>query len=125
MAKTQPARPPSEIVPPPPLEPWMKAWFVLLAAVSIVTVQFGLGGVLGIGNLGAAAIDSRQEIGQAAIAERPQQRQDQPRAARADRVAEGDRPAVHVQAVGFQITAIKDVTPIPHNGCRPRKRRRV
>ena len=30
-----------------------------------------------------------------------------------------------LQAVGFSITAIKDVTPIPHNGCRPRKRRRV
>ena len=30
-----------------------------------------------------------------------------------------------LQAVGFQITSIKDVTPIPHNGCRPRKRRRV
>ena len=28
-------------------------------------------------------------------------------------------------AVGFTITAIKDVTPIPHNGCRPPKRRRV
>jgi small subunit ribosomal protein S11 len=30
-----------------------------------------------------------------------------------------------LQSVGFQVTAIKDVTPIPHNGCRPRKRRRV
>jgi len=30
-----------------------------------------------------------------------------------------------LQAVGFQITSIRDVTPIPHNGCRPRKRRRV
>ena len=30
-----------------------------------------------------------------------------------------------LQAVGFMITAIRDVTPIPHNGCRPRKRRRV
>ena len=30
-----------------------------------------------------------------------------------------------LQAVGFSITSIKDVTPIPHNGCRPRKRRRV
>jgi len=30
-----------------------------------------------------------------------------------------------LQAGGFQITAIRDVTPIPHNGCRPRKRRRV
>ena len=30
-----------------------------------------------------------------------------------------------LQAVGFEITAIKDVTPIPHNGCRPPKRRRV
>ena len=30
-----------------------------------------------------------------------------------------------LQAVGFQVTAIKDVTPIPHNGCRPPKRRRV
>ena len=26
---------------------------------------------------------------------------------------------------GFPITAIRDMTPIPHNGCRPRKRRRV
>ena len=30
-----------------------------------------------------------------------------------------------LQSVGFTITFIKDVTPIPHNGCRPRKRRRV
>ncbi|PIR32218.1 MAG: 30S ribosomal protein S11 [Alphaproteobacteria bacterium CG11_big_fil_rev_8_21_14_0_20_44_7] len=30
-----------------------------------------------------------------------------------------------LQAVGFVVTSIKDVTPIPHNGCRPRKRRRV
>lgn len=30
-----------------------------------------------------------------------------------------------LQAAGLTITAIKDVTPIPHNGCRPRKRRRV
>lgn len=30
-----------------------------------------------------------------------------------------------LQAAGFNITAIKDITPIPHNGCRPPKRRRV
>ena len=30
-----------------------------------------------------------------------------------------------LQSVGFSITAIRDLTPIPHNGCRPRKRRRV
>ena len=30
-----------------------------------------------------------------------------------------------LQTVGFTITSIQDVTPIPHNGCRPRKRRRV
>ena len=30
-----------------------------------------------------------------------------------------------LQAVGLTITAIRDVTPIPHNGCRPPKRRRV
>lgn len=30
-----------------------------------------------------------------------------------------------LQAAGFTITAIRDVTPIPHNGVRPRKRRRV
>ena len=30
-----------------------------------------------------------------------------------------------LQAAGLQISAIKDVTPIPHNGCRPPKRRRV
>jgi small subunit ribosomal protein S11 len=30
-----------------------------------------------------------------------------------------------LQATGLEISAIKDVTPIPHNGCRPPKRRRV
>ena len=30
-----------------------------------------------------------------------------------------------LQAAGLEITFIKDVTPIPHNGCRPPKRRRV
>ena len=30
-----------------------------------------------------------------------------------------------IQAAGIVVTSIKDVTPIPHNGCRPRKRRRV
>src|SRR6201990_2309733 len=30
-----------------------------------------------------------------------------------------------LQAVGFAVTSIRDVTPIPHNGCRPPKRRRV
>ena len=30
-----------------------------------------------------------------------------------------------LEAVGLQVTMIKDVTPIPHNGCRPPKRRRV
>jgi small subunit ribosomal protein S11 len=30
-----------------------------------------------------------------------------------------------LQAIGLEITVIKDVTPVPHNGCRPPKRRRV
>ena len=30
-----------------------------------------------------------------------------------------------LQAAGLEVTTIKDVTPIPHNGCRPPKRRRV
>ena len=30
-----------------------------------------------------------------------------------------------LQVVGFQVNSIRDVTPIPHNGCRPKKRRRV
>ena len=30
-----------------------------------------------------------------------------------------------LQSIGYIISSIKDVTPIPHNGCRPRKRRRV
>jgi small subunit ribosomal protein S11 len=30
-----------------------------------------------------------------------------------------------LQASGLQVTTIRDVTPIPHNGCRPRKKRRV
>ncbi len=30
-----------------------------------------------------------------------------------------------LQSIGFSIRAIKDITPVPHNGCKPRKRRRV
>lgn len=30
-----------------------------------------------------------------------------------------------LQTVGFNVISIKDITPVPHNGCRPRKRRRV
>jgi len=30
-----------------------------------------------------------------------------------------------LQTAGFTVTTIRDVTPIPHNGCRPPKRRRV
>ena len=30
-----------------------------------------------------------------------------------------------LQAIGLEITSIKDLTPVPHNGCRPRKKRRV
>jgi len=30
-----------------------------------------------------------------------------------------------LQAVGLTVTSIKDITPVPHNGCRPKKRRRV
>ncbi len=30
-----------------------------------------------------------------------------------------------LQSIGFTVTAIRDVTPVPHNGCRPKKRRRV
>ena len=30
-----------------------------------------------------------------------------------------------LQSVGFEISSIRDVTPVPHNGCRPPKRRRV
>lgn len=30
-----------------------------------------------------------------------------------------------IQATGFRVTMIKDVTPVPHNGCRPPKKRRI
>lgn len=30
-----------------------------------------------------------------------------------------------LQAIGLELTVIKDITPVPHNGCRPRKKRRV
>lgn len=30
-----------------------------------------------------------------------------------------------IQGAGFEIISIQDITPVPHNGCRPRKRRRV
>jgi glycosyltransferase involved in cell wall biosynthesis len=36
-----------------------------------------------------------------------------------------DRTAEFAAAAGLQVKSIKDVTPIPHNGCRPPKRRRV
>ena len=38
----------------------------------------------------------------------------------------GREPALRaLQAAGFKVTYIRDVTPIPHNGCRPPKRRRA
>ena len=38
----------------------------------------------------------------------------------------GREPAVRaVAAAGLRVTSMKDVTPIPHNGCRPPKRRRI
>jgi small subunit ribosomal protein S11 len=38
----------------------------------------------------------------------------------------GREPAARgLQAAGFKVTYIRDVTPIPHNGCRPPKRRRA
>jgi len=36
-----------------------------------------------------------------------------------------DRPVRSIMNAGIEIAGIKDVTPIPHNGCRPKKRRRV
>lgn len=36
-----------------------------------------------------------------------------------------DAASRSLSALGFKITSLVDVTPIPHNGCRPRKRRRV
>ncbi len=43
-----------------------------------------------------------------------------------DNLGAGREAAIRsLQAVGLEITAIRDVTPIPHNGCRPPKRRRV
>ena len=43
-----------------------------------------------------------------------------------DSCARGRRRALRaLQAAGLVVTSIKDVTPVPHNGCRPPKRRRV
>ena len=39
--------------------------------------------------------------------------------------AAGEAAIRSLQTAGLEISAIKDVTPIPHNGCRPPKRRRV
>ena len=39
--------------------------------------------------------------------------------------AGGEAAIRALQSAGLEITAIKDVTPVPHNGCRPPKRRRV
>ena len=46
--------------------------------------------------------------------------------ARDPRLADGLETAIRsLSAVGIEVAGIKDVTPIPHNGCRPKKRRRV
>jgi len=38
----------------------------------------------------------------------------------------GREPAIRaIEGVGFKVTAIRDITPVPHNGCRPPKRRRI
>lgn len=38
----------------------------------------------------------------------------------------GREPAIRsLAALGFRVTSLKDLTPIPHNGCRPPKRRRI
>jgi len=38
----------------------------------------------------------------------------------------GREPGIRsIQNVGIEVTGIKDVTPVPHNGCRPPKRRRM
>src|SRR6478735_5027620 len=39
--------------------------------------------------------------------------------------AGGEQAIRSLQAAGLEVTAITDVTPVPHNGCRPPKRRRV
>jgi len=41
------------------------------------------------------------------------------------RARDASRRCARCSRAGFTITSIRDVTPIPHNGCRPRKRRRV
>ena len=41
------------------------------------------------------------------------------------REANGEAAIRALQACGLEVTSIKDVTPVPHNGCRPPKRRRV
>ena len=43
----------------------------------------------------------------------------------AAQVAAGEAAIRALQAAGLEVSMIKDVTPIPHNGCRPPKRRRV
>jgi len=38
----------------------------------------------------------------------------------------GREPAIRaIEGIGFKVTAIRDITPVPHNGCRPPKRRRI
>ena len=45
--------------------------------------------------------------------------------ARALRLISGRETAIRsIAAAGIEVVAIKDVTPLPHNGCRPKKRRR-
>ena len=43
----------------------------------------------------------------------------------ADRAPAASRPSARSRPPGIDVKSIRDVTPIPHNGCRPRKRRRV
>ncbi len=53
-------------------------------------------------------------------------RREEPRGPREGaRARAASRPCAALNACGFRITQIEDVTPIPHNGCRPPKKRRV
>jgi len=68
-----------------------------------------------------AATVVAQEAGKAAMAHGMQELE-----VRVQGPGAGRESAIRaLQSVGFTINAIKDVTPIPHNGCRPPKRRRV
>ena len=100
---------------------------------TIVTVSDGEGHVVGWGSAGSAGFEGTRKSTPFAATTSVQRVADDIKSRGMERVdvfikgiGLGRDAAIRaLRAAGLEITSISDISPIPHNGCRPRKRRRV